>query len=77
MDAGEFRRASAVYSLQTLIAATVHPLATGRFGDELIGKPMFSAAEIARRKREVKAMFHHGLVTRTKKKERTTKEASR
>ncbi|MEX0874557.1 MAG: TetR/AcrR family transcriptional regulator [Actinomycetota bacterium] len=62
MDEVEFRRTSAAYTLQMLFAATVHPLATGRFGDELIGKPMFSSAEIARRKREVKAMFHHGLV---------------
>jgi AcrR family transcriptional regulator len=61
MDAGDFRRTSAAYTLQMLIAATVHPLATGRFGDELIGRPMFSSEEIARRKREVKAMFHHGL----------------
>ncbi len=74
MEAGEFRRASAAYTLQALIGATVHPLATGRFGDELIGKQMFDRAEIARRKREVKAMFHQGLVI---KKSRANKEGSR
>ena len=62
MDVGEFRRASAAHTLQMLIGATVHPLATGRFGEELIGKPMFSPEEITRRKVQVKAMFHHGLV---------------
>jgi AcrR family transcriptional regulator len=76
MDTGEFRCTSAAYTLQTLIAATVHPLATGRFGDDLIGKPMFSSAEIARRKREVKAMFHQGLVT-TSNKRITKREGKR
>ncbi len=62
MEIGEFRRASAAYTLQMLIGATVHPLATGRFGNELIGQPMFDPKQIARRKSEVKAMFDHGFV---------------
>jgi AcrR family transcriptional regulator len=62
METGEFRRASAGYALQTLIAATVHPLATGRFGDALIGRSMFAPAEIQRRKAETKAFVHRGLV---------------
>ncbi len=62
MGTGEFRRASAAYALQTLIAATVHPLATGRFGDTLIGRSMFAPAEMQRRKTETKAFVHQGLV---------------
>jgi AcrR family transcriptional regulator len=64
METGEFRRASAAYALQTLIGATVHPLATGRFGDALIGRSMLAPAEISRRKNETKAFIHQGLVTR-------------
>lgn len=62
MEVGELRRASAAYTLQMLIGATVHPLATGQFGNELIGRPMFSSQEITRRKAEVKALLRHGLV---------------
>lgn len=62
METGEFRRASAAYTLQTLIAATVHPLATGRFGDALIGRSMLAPAEIRRRKSETRAFVHQGLV---------------
>lgn len=62
METGEFRRAGAEYSLQTLIGATVHPLATGRFGDALIGRSMLAPAEIRRRKKETKTFVHQGLV---------------
>ncbi|MGH2759631.1 MAG: TetR/AcrR family transcriptional regulator [Actinomycetota bacterium] len=61
MDAGELRRASAAHTLQTLIGATVHPLATGRFGEELLGRPVLAPSEVRRRKTEVKALLRDGL----------------
>jgi hypothetical protein len=62
MEAGFFRPASAGHTLQTLIGATVYHFASGEFGDEMIGRPMFSASEVRRRKDEVKGLIHRGLV---------------
>ena len=61
--AGAFRPVSVGHMLQTLIGATVYHFASGDFGDEMIGRPVFSAAEVRRRKDEVKALLHRGLVT--------------
>ncbi len=60
--AGAFRPASVGHTLQTLIGATVYHFASGEFGDEMIGRPVFSATEVRRRKDEVKALLHRGLV---------------
>ncbi len=54
--------ASAADSLQTLIGATVYHFASGEFGEQVAGAPLFSAEAVARRKREVLATIHHGLV---------------
>jgi AcrR family transcriptional regulator len=62
MDAGELRRASVPHTLQTLIGATVYHFASGDLGDEILGKPIFSAAEVARRKIEVKALTRPGTI---------------
>lgn len=62
MEAGAFRPASVGHTLQTLIGATVYHFASGEMGDEMIGRPIFSATEVRRRKDEVKALFHRGLV---------------
>jgi AcrR family transcriptional regulator len=62
MDAGELRRASVPHTLQTLIGATVYHFASGELGDEIIGKPIFSPAEVARRKVEVKALTRPGTI---------------
>jgi AcrR family transcriptional regulator len=62
MEAGAFRPASVGHTLQTLIGATVYHFASGDMGDEMIGRPIFSASEVRRRKDEVKALFHRGLV---------------
>ena len=61
-QAGVFRPASVPHTLQTLIGATVYHFASGEFGDEMIGRPMFSATEVRRRKDEVKGLIHRGLV---------------
>lgn len=65
MTAGEFRLASVPHTLQTLIGATVFHFASGEFGDEMIGRPIFSATEVRRRKSEVKALMRHGLAAST------------
>jgi hypothetical protein len=56
--------------LQTLIGATVYHFASGDFGDEMIGRPVFSASEVRRRKDEVKSLLHRGLVTSTSRERR-------
>lgn len=61
MDVGDFRRASAGHVLQSIIGAVVHPLATGRFGDELLGGSLFEPQQLALRKETVKAMLHLGI----------------
>ena len=62
MDSGEFRRASTGHTLQSLIGAVVHPLATGRFGEELVGGSLFAPEQLVRRKQTVKALLHSGIV---------------
>lgn len=59
--AGALRPASVPHTLQTFIGATVYHFASGEFGDELLGRPIFSSAEVARRKDEVKALMRYGL----------------
>ena len=68
--AGLFRPVSAGHMLQTLIGATVYHFASGDFGDEMIGRPVFSASEVRRRKDEVKSLLHRGLVTPTSQERR-------
>ncbi len=63
MATGEFRSASAPHALQTLFGATVHPFATGRLGEELIGRSLFAPSEVRRRKAEIKALLRQGLIT--------------
>jgi AcrR family transcriptional regulator len=62
MATGAFRPASVPHTLQTLIGATVYHFASGEFGDELIGRPLFAASEVRRRKAEVKGLLRRGLV---------------
>jgi TetR/AcrR family transcriptional regulator len=62
MEAGVFRPASAPHTVQSIIGATVYHFASGEFGEELIGRPLFSGSEVRRRKLEVKALIRHGLV---------------
>ena len=62
MATGAFRRAGAGHVLQTIIGAVVHPLATGRFGEELVGGPLFEPEQLERRKQAVKDLLHTGIV---------------
>ena len=65
MTTGLFRLASVAHTLQSLIGATIYHFASGEFGDELVGRPIFAPAEIRRRKQEVKALVHGGLLQRS------------
>lgn len=60
-EAGELRPVSVGDTLQTLIGATVYHFASGPLGEEFLGGPMFTAEAVARRKREVRALLHHGI----------------
>jgi AcrR family transcriptional regulator len=57
-----FRPVNVPHMVQTVIGATVFHFASGEFGEDLIGRPLFSPAEVRRRKQEIKALFRHGLV---------------
>ncbi len=61
VSAGVLRPASVPHTVQTLIGATVYHFASGEFGNELLGAPLFAAAEVRRRKHELKALLRHGL----------------
>lgn len=50
---GELRPVSVPHTLQTLIGMTVFHFATGDFGDDVLGAPLYSAAEVRRRKEHV------------------------
>jgi AcrR family transcriptional regulator len=67
MKAGVFRLASIPHTLQSIAGLTVYHFASGDFGDELLGQPVFTAAEVRRRRQEVKALLHHGLTAGTRK----------
>lgn len=59
---GVFRPVNVPHMVQSIIGATVFHFASGEFGEELIGRPLFSGTEVRRRKQEVKALIRHGLV---------------
>jgi AcrR family transcriptional regulator len=63
MGTGELRTASAPHALHALLGATVHHFATGRFGEELIGRPLFAPSEVRRHKAELLELVRQGLVT--------------
>jgi len=64
MSRGELRVANMQHTLQSLIGMIVYHFASGEFGDEIIGHSIFERREVERRKQEVKAFLHHGLVHR-------------
>lgn len=61
VESGAFRPLSIPDAIQTLIGATVYPFASGEFGERLAGE-IFSAEAVARRKRELLALIHHGFM---------------
>jgi AcrR family transcriptional regulator len=70
MEAGLFRLANIPHTLQSLVGLTVYHFASGEIGEDLVGKSLFEAAEVRRRKHEVKALLRHGLIAAGR--ERTT-----
>lgn len=68
MESGLFRMASIPHTLQSLVGLVVYHFATGEFGEELVGQSLFAPAQVKKRKEEVKALLHHGLVARGSEK---------
>ena len=62
ISTGVFRPVNVPHMVQSVIGTTVFHFASGDFGEELIGRPLFSGSEVRRRKLEVKALIRHGLV---------------
>ncbi len=61
VEGGELRRVSIPETLQTLIGVVVYPFASGEFGEELVGGPLFSGDAVRRRKHEVREFVRWGL----------------
>jgi len=64
MSVGRFRAAHVQHLLLTLVGHTGFPFASGEFGAEVLGRDMFDASEVRRRKREVRELLRFGLVVR-------------
>jgi TetR/AcrR family transcriptional regulator len=60
--AGVFRAVDVAHTLQSLIGLTVYHFASGDFGAELLGESLFSANQVRKRKDEVRAVLHAGLL---------------
>lgn len=63
MSAGLIRATSVRHLLLTLVGVAVFPFASGEFGEEVLGKDLFDAAEVRRRKRELRELLRFGLMT--------------
>jgi len=64
MESGVFRMASIPHTIQSLVGLTVYHFASGEFGEELVGQSLFAPVQVRKRKEEIKALLHHGLVAR-------------
>lgn len=62
MGAGQLRAAHIPHTLQSLIGLLIYHFASGDFGAEMLGRPVFAPAEVKRRKDEVRNLLHHGLL---------------
>jgi len=62
MSVGLFRATNVQHLLLSLIGIVVFPFASAEFGAEVLGKNIFDAAEVRRRKREVRDLLRFGLV---------------
>ena len=58
---GQIRDVSVAHTLQTLIGMTVYHFASGEFGDDLVGQPIHSAAEVRRRKTHILSFLERAL----------------
>jgi AcrR family transcriptional regulator len=61
VEAGAFRKLSTAHTVQTLIGALVYHFASGELGEELLGRPLLSAAAVARRKQELRQLVQRGI----------------
>ncbi len=57
---GQLRDVSVPHTIQSLIGMTIYHFASGEFGDDLLGQPIFSAVEVNRRVEHV-VSFLDGL----------------
>ncbi len=62
MGAGQLRAAHIAHTLQSLIGLLIFHFASGDFGAEMLGRPVFAPAEVKRRKDEIRNLLHHGLL---------------
>lgn len=67
MSAGLFRATNVPHLLLTLMGITVFPFASGEFGAEVVGENLFDAAEVRRRKKELRELLRSGLVVRAER----------
>jgi AcrR family transcriptional regulator len=63
IDAGEIRSVPVPHAVQGLIGMLVFQFASGEFCDGLLGKPVFSSAEIGQHKEFVLSLIENGLAT--------------
>ena len=61
-ETGAFRVANIQHTLQSLVGLIVYHFASGEFGEEMFGQSLFTPALVRKRKEEVKALLHHGLI---------------
>jgi len=64
MGSGRFRAAHVQHTLLSLVGIMVFPFASGEFGAEVLGRNIFDAVEVRRRKREVRELLRFGLVAK-------------
>ncbi len=60
--AGELRDVPSAHVLQTVLGGVVFHFASGEYGDELLGRPVYSAAEIRRHREFLVTYIERGLV---------------
>jgi AcrR family transcriptional regulator len=69
MTTGALRAANIPHTLQSVIGMIIYHFASGDFGTEMLGRSVFDPAEVKRRKEDIKALLHHGLVMRGRTEE--------
>jgi AcrR family transcriptional regulator len=64
VESGQIRPVAVPHALQSLIGMVVFHFASGEFGDDVLGSPVYSAAEIRRFKEFVVSFIQSGLAAR-------------
>jgi len=62
MSAGQFRAVHVQHLLLSLVGQIVFPFASGDFGREILGRDIFDASEVKRRKKELRDLLRFGLL---------------